>query len=60
MFTVPSKVDYLLENYTLEEVLEMSDLSPEEALTFLFDHGFIDLEFLTHEDYDDSEEGETD
>ena len=33
----------LLETYSLEEILELNDLTAEECLEFLVDEGYIDL-----------------
>jgi len=33
----------ILETYTLEDILEMNDLTEEDALEFLVEEGFIEL-----------------
>lgn len=33
----------VLETYSLEEILELNDLSPEECLEFLVEEGFVEL-----------------
>ena len=38
-----SKIERALEIYTLEEILELNDLSVEEALSILISEGYISL-----------------
>jgi len=33
----------ILETYSLEEILELNDLTAEECLEFLVDEGYVDL-----------------
>lgn len=33
----------MLETYSLEEILELNDLTPEEALEYLVTQGFVEL-----------------
>jgi len=33
----------ILDVYSLEEILELNDTTPEEALEFLLSHGYIEL-----------------
>jgi len=33
----------ILETYSLEDILELNDLTAEECLEFLVDEGFVDL-----------------
>jgi len=35
-------VERLLEIYTLTEILELNDLTEEDALSFLLDEGFVE------------------
>ena len=56
MNTVDEKIDWLMENYTLEEILELSDISPEEALRLLFLGGHIDFPIDEYNDPEDYEE----
>lgn len=36
-------IEKLLETFTLEEILEHANVTPEEVLEFLFEEGFIEL-----------------
>lgn len=36
-------IKLLLENYELEDILEQSDITPEEALYILFIEGYIEF-----------------
>jgi len=40
---IETEVEKALEIYTLEEILEMNDLTIEEALVILVDNGFLEL-----------------
>jgi len=48
-------MDYngVLEVYTLEEIFEQNDLTPEEVLQFLVEQKIIDLPNPTPLDFDD-------
>ncbi len=55
MFINEDNAEAMLEAFTLEEILEMSNMTELEALTFLIDHGLIEVPpFL--ERYNDKEE----
>lgn len=41
MSSVEDKISELVSSFTLEEILEMNDLLPEEAILILFERGFI-------------------
>lgn len=43
MNTLENKIGLLVEQFTLEEVLEECGLTPQEALTILFEGGHISL-----------------
>ena len=48
----------LIEQWSLEEIFEMCDITPEAALTFLYEQGKIDLpEFIL--DREDGQDEET-
>lgn len=38
----------LLETYTLEEILDISDITEEELVSHLIECGLIDIELLPH------------
>lgn len=44
--TIENSFEHLLEDNTMEEILEWFDLTPAEALVFLFGSGHIDEELL--------------
>ena len=44
--TIENSFEHLLEDHSLEEVLEWFDLTPAEALVLLFGAGHIDEELL--------------
>ena len=45
------KVNWLVENYTLDEVFDMLDITPEEAFLRLIEGGYAKLpEFLDEDD----------
>ena len=58
MLGLTDKIEELLDTYSLEEIFEMNDLLPEEAIRVLYNRGLIkfpdymDRELLEHEDYD--------
>jgi len=37
----------VLETYSLEEILELNDVTEEETLDYLVTHGFLDLPEIT-------------
>lgn len=43
----------VLEAYTLTEILELNDLSEEDALEFMVEEGFISLPKISPLDFDD-------
>lgn len=38
---VRDRVDFIFENYSLEEILEMNDITPEDAVFLLYMNGHI-------------------
>ena len=55
---VREQIEELLDTYSLEEILEMNDLLPEEAIRVLYDRGLIVFpdhmtrEFIEYDDYE--------
>lgn len=43
----------ILETYTLEEILELNDITEEEALDYLVTQGFLNLPEITPLEFDD-------
>lgn len=41
----------MLETYSLEEILELNDLTPEEALEYLVTQGLVELPEITPLDF---------
>lgn len=39
-------VEHILQTYTLEDILELNDLTEEDLLEYLFDTGFVSLDPL--------------
>lgn len=51
------QINLLLNSYTLEEILEECDVTPEAVLTILINRGTIDLsQFFDFEDEEEFEE----
>lgn len=44
--TAEMKARTLLNDYTLEEILEVAEVTPEEALEYLITYGIIDADAL--------------
>lgn len=42
----------ILETYSLEEILELNDLTPEECLEYLVEEGYVDLPEIQPLDFD--------
>lgn len=53
--TIDEYFDLMLEDKTLEEILEENDLTPTEALMKLFECGLLDVEIL-EDNYEYSDE----
>jgi len=55
---IREQIEELLDTHSLEEILEMNDLLPEEAIRVLYDRGLIEFpdymnkEFLEYDDYE--------
>lgn len=43
----------ILETYSLEEILELNDLTAEDCLEYLVEEGYIDLPDITPLDFDE-------
>lgn len=51
------RIALLIEQWNLDEIFEMCDITPEAVLLFLYEHGQIDLpEFLQDRDSPEGEE----
>ena len=48
------KIEMLLMSYSLEEILEENDITPEAVLTILINRGTLDIsQYFEYEDEDD-------
>lgn len=56
--TLEERVSEILRDFTLEEVLEQSNVTPEEALLVLLKHGSIVLPPFLDEFYEEQIDGE--
>ena len=51
------RIALLVEQWTLEEILEMCDITPENAILFLYENGKIELpEFIMNREEDGQDE----
>lgn len=51
------RIAMLVEQWSLEDIFEMCDITPEAVIMFLYEHGQIDLpEFLRDRDNGQDEE----